>query len=379
MRIAFVTDTYEGISGGNVTGRRFVEALRLNHDVTVISTDPPGPGMVQVPGFRIVDSGAMRDNGFTFGWPTRSILESVFAGVDLVHVQFPFRLGHGAVRVAGRMGIPCVSAFHVQPQHLLYDIRIRSSSPATLVYRLWIRNVFQPSAAVISPTEFGCRRLHEHGLTTPTWVVSNGPRLHVTRNLERGGPPYVLLCVGRLSREKRQDVLIRAVALSEHRPDIRLVIAGAGPREGELRALAARLEVPVEFGYADDDRLTKLYDEATLLVHASEVELEGMVVVDAMAAGLPALIADAPESASAALAAGPDFLFRPGDATDLAAHIDRLLDNPALRMSGARRSFKYADENDFEGSVKRVERIYQMVLEQRTPPRSQSCDSNGSG
>ena len=52
MRIAFVTDTYEeGISGGAVTGVRFVEALRRRHDVLVVATGGPAPGKVQLPGF----------------------------------------------------------------------------------------------------------------------------------------------------------------------------------------------------------------------------------------------------------------------------------------------------------------------------------------
>jgi len=100
MRIAFVTDTYEdGISGGAVTGVRFVEALRRHHEVTVLATGAPAPGKIQLPGFQL-PLRAMRENRITFGWPSRSILEPVFAGVDLVHVQFPFYLGFGATTVA---------------------------------------------------------------------------------------------------------------------------------------------------------------------------------------------------------------------------------------------------------------------------------------
>jgi 1,2-diacylglycerol 3-alpha-glucosyltransferase len=363
------------MSGANVSGRRFVEALRRRNDVTVISTDPTGEGMVHVPGFRLIDSRAMRENNFMFGWPSREVLEPVFSGVDVVHVQFPFRLGHGAVRLAREMGKPCVAAFHVQPQHLLYDVNIKSPALCSVIYRSWVRNVFQPCDAVIAPSPFGCQRLRAHGLTKPTWFVSNGARLQMKRRTDRGGPPYLLLTAGRLAREKRQDLVIRAVALSRHRDDIQLVIAGAGPQEARLRALAERLGVPVEIGYAADDRLVDLYDRAALLVHASEVELEGMVVVDAMAAGLPALIADARESASAALAAGPDFLFRPGDAADLARKLDRLLDDGELRAAGARRSFRYADEHDFERSLACVEGIYQMVVERRAPSGGDGCPS----
>jgi len=59
MRIAFVSDAFDGISGGTVTARRFVEGLRRRHEVTVVSTDPPGPGSVQVPGLRIEERAIM--------------------------------------------------------------------------------------------------------------------------------------------------------------------------------------------------------------------------------------------------------------------------------------------------------------------------------
>jgi glycosyltransferase involved in cell wall biosynthesis len=176
-----------------------------------------------------------------------------------------------------------------------------------------------------------------------------------------------VLSVGRLAPEKRQDVIIDAVARAAHRDQIRLVIAGAGPLEGRLRARARRRGLPVEFGYVSDERLTELYDEATMLIHASEVELEGMVVLDAMGACLPALIADAPESASAALAVDSRFLFTPGDSADLAAHIDRLLDDPELREQGSRGGLQLGDQRNFDESLEALEHLYETLLAGASP------------
>jgi glycosyltransferase involved in cell wall biosynthesis len=369
MRIAFVTDTYEdGISGGAVTGVRFVEAVRRHHEVIVVATGAPAPGKVCLPGFQIPIR-AMRENRITFGWPSRDILESVFASVDLVHVQFPFILGMAAVKLARRMGVPLVTAFHVQPENFVYNIGLRAPRVVAWMHRWWIRRVFQPSDAVVVPSPFAAERLKQYGLTAPTWVISNGA--HVTRprtaRKERRTPPYLLLCVGRLAPEKRQDVIIDAVARCRHREQVRLVVAGAGHLEQRLRARAAKLGLPVEFGYVSDERLAQLYEEATLFVHAGEVELEGMAVVDAMAAGLPVLVADAPDSASRAFASGPEFRFRPGDAADLAAHIDALLDAPALLAAGARRSLERAGQHDFQRSARTLEQLYETVLAQARP------------
>ena len=370
MRIAFVTDTYEdGISGGAVTAVRFVEALRRRHEVTVVATGAPAPGKVRVPGFQ-VPIRAMRENRITFGWPSRDVLEPVFAAVDLVHVQFPFYLGFGAVKLARRMGMPLVSAFHVQPENILYNIGIHSSELVNgWLHRWWIRNVFEPANAVVVPSRFAAERLQHYGLTTPTYVISNGahvlPRPRPRR--ERRTPPYTLLCVGRLAPEKRQDVIIEAVARCRHRAQVKLVVAGAGHLETRLRALARKRGLPVEFGYVSNERLLQLYDEATLFLHAGEVELEGMAVVDAMAAGLPVLVADAPDSASRAFASAPEFLFRPGDADDLAARIDALLDAPAALANAARRSLERSGQYDFQRSARSLEHLYETVLAKAGP------------
>jgi len=367
MRIAFVTDTYEdGIGGGAVTAVRFVEALRWRHEVTVLATGSSAPGKVPIPGFQL-PLHAMRENHFTFGWPSRAVLEKAFAEADIVHINFPFILGFGAVRIARDMGVPAVAAFHVQPENLLLNIRVTSRPLANWMYRFWVRGFFQLADGVVCPSTFAAERLRAFGLTAPTWVVSNGapPRRQrpAVRRASQRGDSHLILSVGRLAAEKRQDVLIDAVARCRHRNRIRLVIAGAGPLEAALRKRARRHRLEVEFGYVSDQRLTQLLAEAQLFVHSSEVELEGMAVLEAMAAGLPVLVADAPNSAARDVASGPGFLFRPGDSADLAAQIDRLLDAPVQLREASRRSLEWAAQHAFHRSTRNLEQVYETVLQ----------------
>lgn len=373
MRIAFVTDTYEdGIAGGVVSAVRFVEALRRRHEVTVVATGAPAPGKVVIPGFRFPLK-AMHENRFTFGWASRGLLRGVFSGVDVVHVNFPWPLGFRAVRVAHRMGKPLVAAFHVQPENVLLNINLESRAVADWLYRhCWVNGFFRYADAVVCPSEFAAQRLREFGLTVPTYVVSNGaPPSRVRAALHTaqvGDGTFLVLSVGRLAREKRQDVIIDAVARSRHRERIRLVIAGAGPLEQELRERAAALQLPVEFGYVSDERLNQLYRDAALFVHASEVELEGMAVLEAMSAGLPVLVANAPDSAARDFAGGPEFQFRPGDPDDLARQLDALFDTPGLLAAGARRSLERARQLDFASSTRNLEMVYERVISQHTTP-----------
>lgn len=369
MRIAFVTDTFDdGISGGVITAVRFVEALRRRHEVIVVAPGRPAPGKVLVPGCHL-PLRAMRENRITFAWPVRSTLEHVFARADVVHVHFPFSLGFGAVRIARRMKVPVVAAFHVQPENVVRNINVRSPRLVAWLYRFWVKQFFQLADGVVCPSAFALERLQQYGLTVPGWVVPNGvlPCRVATPDPARfAQAPHLVLCVGRLAAEKRQDLIIDAVARCRQRDRIRLAIAGAGPLEQRLRARARQRGLDVELGYLSDQRLTELRSTAHLFVHASEVELEGMAVVEAMAAGLPVLIADAPDSAARRFAVGPEFLFAPGDVADLADRIDTLLARPTLLAEAARQNVQRASEHAFPLCVQRLERAYDAVAAGRT-------------
>src|SRR5208282_2164120 len=102
-----------------------------------------------------------------------------------------------------------------------------------------------------------------------------------------------------------------------------------GPREEELKRLASGLPNGAEIGFLPREKLIEGYRTSDLFVHAGEVELEGMSVLESMSAGLPALIADAPESAASAFALNDDFVFPAGDAAALARKIDALIESPS--------------------------------------------------
>ena len=147
----------------------------------------------------------------------------------------------------------------------------------------------------------------------------------------------MVLAVSRLAREKRIDVLIEAVRRARHAARIQLVICGAGPEEARLRRAAATLPNPAEFRVVEVDDVPDVLRAADLLVHASEIELEGMAVLEALGTGLPTLVADAPFSAAARLAIGDEFRFPPGDAARAGRPHRRARRAPGAAGGGAAR------------------------------------------
>jgi 1,2-diacylglycerol 3-alpha-glucosyltransferase len=378
LRIAYILDVFDGVkTGGVLSAQRFVAALRARHEVTVVAAGPPGFGRVALPSFYPPFFGRlMREMGFVFAVPRRRILEEVLRRVDVVHVQFPFWLGMRTAALARRLGVPLVAGFHVQPENLFYNVGLRSPALTEWTYRLFLRRLYNLADAVICPSRFALDALRRRGLTAPAEVISNGVTVErpaaVERPARHQGRPLVL-AVGRLAREKRLDVVIEGVRRSRHAAQLQLVVTGRGPEEARVRRLAASLPRPAEVGFVSDSELRVLLSSADLLVHASEVELEGMAVLEAAGLGTPALIADGPSSATPQFAISPEFLFRSGDPEDLALHLDNLLDEPA-RLSAARaRARALAARFSFEDSVRRTEALLARVAERGRPSAERSA------
>jgi glycosyltransferase involved in cell wall biosynthesis len=372
LHVAYAIDLFEGVkTGGVISAQRFVKALRERHDVTVIAGGPSREGQVGLPQFTIPPFGrVMRQMGFIFAWPTRAAIEPVLRRADVLHVQFPFWLGIRAAALARRLGTPVVAASHLQPENMFHNVGIRSDWLNDRTWRFFIAALYGKADHLVVPTAFGLTELRRHGLAVPADVVSNGipPQFHPgpgQRSPAHRGR-FVVLAVSRLAREKRIDVLIEAVRRARNAARIQLVICGAGPEEARLRHAAATLPTPAEFRVVEVDDVPDVLRAADLLVHASEIELEGMAVLEALGTGLPTLVADAPFSAAARLAIGDEFRFPPGDATTLAARIDHLLEHPERLAAASQAALHAAEGLRLSASIAKLEAIYQRVAR---PPR----------
>jgi glycosyltransferase involved in cell wall biosynthesis len=367
LHIAYAIDTYDGVkTGGVISARRFVDALRERHEVTVIAGGPSGEGRVGLPRFTLPPFGkVMREMGFIFAWPRRAVLEPVLRSADVLHVQFPFYLGVEACSIARRVGTPVVAAAHILPENMFHNIGIHAAWPVERTWRLFIRTLYARADHVVCPTAFGADELRRRGLTVPVEIITNGipTRFHPGQGAReaRFEGRFLVLSVSRLAREKRLDVIVEAVRRSRHAARIQLVLCGHGPEHERLRRLSATLPIPAELRVVEEDDMPNLMRSADLLVHAAEVELEGMAVLEALGCGLPTLVADAPLSAAGKMAIGDAFRFPAGDADALARRLDHLIDHPDELAAARAATVATAEGRTLAASVDRLEAIYQRV------------------
>jgi glycosyltransferase involved in cell wall biosynthesis len=150
--------------------------------------------------------------------------------------------------------------------------------------------------------------------------------------------------VGRLAPVKAQDLLIQALArVRDQGREFQCRIVGDGPRRQELQGLIASLNLQKRVQLLGDrfaDEVAGLYDWSQVLVLSSRSEGTPMVIMEAMAKARP-VIAPCLTALPEMVADGETgFLFRPGDAGDLAAKIAELMAQPEaiIRLGRAGRT-----------------------------------------
>lgn len=334
----------EANNGAVVSTRRFTELFRgRGHSVEVLAAGDPVPGKVPLKTFYIPTPGRiMQKMRLPFAWPDRRVLLETLARQDVVHVQFPFYLGIRAVTCARQLGIPVVATFHVQAEHLLHNVNVHSQRLVAWTYAFFLRTTYNRCDQVVCPSAFAERELRRYGLRVPSTVISNGVppeyRPQPREQCRRFDGRFTILSVGRLAREKRHDVLIEAVRRSRHERAIQLVILGDGPQRAALEAQGRALTNPPVFDWLAPAELIPYYGGADLLVHAADVEVECMSVLEAMACGVPCLIARSPLSATSQFAISDDFLFDAASRDALTARIDGLIEDPE-RLARARQEY----------------------------------------
>ena len=387
MRVGLVLDPWEfPFNGTVISARRFVRALaNRGFEFSVLCaegerergrspTKEEGVDTIRFPKLSMPGyNGVMREMRVPWAKPVRSALDSALRPVDLLHVQVASPLGMAATRQARALRLPVLWTFNVQPENMLWNMGFKSSWLSHLVSRVGLPRIYNRADLVIAPSPFAAELLLRHGVTVPIRVISNGVPDAFFVSPARSTDRFRVLSVGRFAREKRLGTLLRAVARSAKRHIIEVRLTGVGPDRGRLERLARRLGVNAAFEWVDDATLIERYRAADLVVHTSAIELEGMAVLESMAASNTVLIADSGRSACSRLANRPEASFRTDDSVDLAKKIDFWIDRDDERLSQGRENQRRARRFAHARSVDALADLYAEMGPERTHGRGGQC------
>ena len=297
---------------------------------------------------------------------------------DIVHIQDHYPLCRAMVLASAQRSIKLVGTNHFMPDNLAPYVPLVSKIKTFYNWVLWhwMREVYDRLDMVASPSQTAAEILKNIGLRPPVSPISCGvntglfrPDPSVDRLVWRaryGIDPYrkVFFFVGRVDREKRLDVIIRAIRLL-NRDDIRFVIAGNGAAKVRLIALVRELglEQKVHFtGFIPSTDLPSVLNSIDVFAMPSEAELLSIASLQAMAWARPMLVADAVALPELVTADGNGFLFRPGDVDDAARCMTALADHPERWASMGAASLEHVLPHGLERIVHRYEELYRAVL-----------------
>lgn len=305
-RVALVTDTYAPATNGVVRSVETTRAALERLGATVRVFAPATASFARVsplPGVRFFPAWETRVYP-GLHVPVLPLLPRHLEGFDVVHVHTPGPLGLAALASALKRGIPSVYTYHTRFEDLLHYLAPFRSAERVLarLAERANRKLLASVDAVVSPTPAIADELATaHG--AKSHVVPKGVDLAQFQPFgatlrRRSGDGPVLLHLGRLSREKNLDAVLRALPrVAARHPGARLLVAGAGPDAARSRALASELGVAdrVRFlGFVPEHELPGVYRSADVFVTASEFETQGLTVLEAMACGTPVALADVP-------------------------------------------------------------------------------------
>lgn len=375
MRIGMLVDMYKpnisGITNYVALNKRWLEAR--GHKVYVFTFgnedyEDDELYVIRSPGLPL----NVNDTGFHLSFRYSQVAQKKLQTMDVVHVHHAFLSGPLALRYCKPHGIPIAFTNHTR-----YDLYAQHYLPPGVpdavgetFLKAYLPNFCSQCDLVIAPSAGVAEVMRDIGVNSPISVIPNGIDFaHFTNaptltRAEIGLPEdaVVLMYVGRLSPEKNLAFLLRAFfGVATAFPQAFLAIVGSGHEmenlhdQAEHSGLADRVKF---FGKVEYTQVPAYMRVADAFVTASMTEVHPFSLIEALAAGLPALGVTSPGIADTIVENENGFLSS-SDIAAFTAKMMRLVMEPETRQrlgEGARLSAKLYD----------IDRTAQLVLDEYT-------------
>lgn len=377
MRVVIFSNTYKPVVSGVVTSialfrRGLIEA---GHDVHIIAPEYEDYEGEEPYVFRFPALSLPERLDLSVVIPFKTTMAHTVRGIKptLIHSQHPFVMGDLAAAFARDLNLPLVFTLHSHYDE--YAQRYIPIAPelASIVTEEIVRRYLEKCAHVVAPTpstrDFILRVL---ATDVPVTVVPTPVDLSLYHDLD---PQRVraalglenaelLLYVGRLAEEKNLDFLLRAFArIVTARPQARLLLVGKGSRERRLRRMARKLDLGEQViftGAIPHDEVPHYAAAADLFVFSSVAETQGLVLIEAMAAGTPVVAVETPGPMDV-LAQGGGLLV-PGREDGFAEGVLGLLADEPRRRALGEQAARAARRYDILAATARLLTVYEAAI-----------------
>ncbi len=301
---------------------------------------------------------------------------------DVVHVQVSDPIGLSVVSYARKTGVPVVTTEHNQPEVLTEPLKMPKlvKKPVDAMLSAYFYNRQSKSDFVTMPTQQAIENLilsREKEFGVPVAAVSNGvdlsnfkpgkvpDEIYEKYGIKKGVPTVVY--VGRVDPEKKVGSIVDAFAkVIKKLPNAQLVVVGDGVDRLRIEGVVKKLGIDGSvriLGRVLQPDLYELYRVGDLFATASEIETQGIVLIEAAASGLPLIAVNAGAVSEVCITNKNGFLCNPGAIDEIAESMYKILSDKELQKKFSKASLEIASEHDLEKTIDKFINIYNKVIE----------------
>ena len=366
MKILIVIDDYFNKSNGMcISTQRFAhEFKKLGQQVRIVSCAINGKPNYPLPELTIpFFQKIIAQEGYHLALPKKKILQKAVSWADIVAIETPFPVSWRAAKIAHKTQKPVYGTFHIFPGNITETLHINNQF-FNAFFMWFFRDIsFRNCIAIQCPTVKVKQQLEKYHFKQRLFVISNGISQQFINNphKQKVGHPFTILCIGRYSREKHQEVLLNALKKLPKNKNIRVILAGKGPLENQFRKQVKKIPIKVIMKFYSPNQLRHVIAHSDLVVHCADVEVEGMACMEAFAGGCVPIIADSPLSSTVSYALTNMNKFPAGNSTILAHRINYWITHPVELKLWRKKYRKFAKvltvKNSAQKAISMMEKI----------------------
>ncbi|GAB6145483.1 glycosyltransferase [Desulfocicer niacini] len=384
MKICMFTNTYLPHVGGVARSiQTFVSDLRnAGHRVLVVAPvfpdceahDKTEAGIIRVPAITEVSG-----SDFSLRLPIPFYLSEAIENFrpDIIHSHHPYFMGDTAFRAARQHHLPLVFTHHTLYEQYVHHINMDADAVQQFAANLSTQYA-DLCDHIIAPSQSIATLLTERGVKKEISVIPTGVDIQLFSRGDGAGfrrrydipeNTFVIGHLGRLAAEKNLSYLAQAVAsVSKNRPDTIFMVVGDGPmRENILKIFKTyHMESSLIFtGSLRGQSLVDAYHAMDLFAFSSLSETQGMVLTEAMAAGVPVIALDGPGVRDVMVHEQNGVLMHEKtDPEDFSKQIEKMASQPENLKKWRKGARKTAEEFSREKSVEQLLLLYESMLHQ---------------
>ncbi|MEN6349789.1 MAG: glycosyltransferase family 4 protein [Syntrophomonas sp.] len=393
MKIGIFTDSYKPYTSGVVTSiLTFKEELgKLGHEIFVFAPSYPNFGEEEEQVYRFYSLPAPTNHDFSLAIPIYPGINMLVKkiGLDIIHVHSPFTMGRVGLHYARKYRLPLVFTYHTLYDQYVHYVPLAQDLARDMAMKYSI-NFCNRCNHVVVPSMEVEEILEKHEVKVPISVIPTGVPVQKFKNGQPDWlknnfniPPQnkILLFVGRLTREKNLEFLIQAFKEVKGKiPATTLVLTAQGPLEEELKNLALSLDLSLQSdvvftGALPFDTLLNAYSSADLFVFSSVTETQGLVLIEAMASGLP-VVAVGAYGVQDMVDHGVNGLLTAADIHEFAAAVCTVLEDEGMYKRFQVNALKKAEKLSAENMALKLEELYHSLYVNSTPRYHRMLDMN---